>query len=258
MKPEERMALLKELVKIKPGTIDERRRAKALLRSLAQGRDYRKENTPGNVTYHYRNRPAIGRSVVTGKYPTNRKTSNYDISFYSSEMGVHDKPFKGGLKNSKLKALKYMLGQALDKDVPSNNMVNIDATDDRRLKAYERDTKGAFKFKPYSWSREGGHGGSAQSYKNKAGNYQPIVDGKFTKSAGNPGDALRSSLIRAATALEPFYRNVAPIVKKGRVGGADPINAIMIGADVGKWMRDNLKVNTQSSGRGSGRTALND
>ena len=51
-------------------------------------------------------------------------------------------------------------------------------------------------------------GGEAKSYKNKGGNYQPIVDGKFTKSAGNPGDSLRSGLIRAATALEPIYRGI--------------------------------------------------
>ena len=40
------MALLKELVKITPGgTINEQKRAKALLRSLAQGRDRKQVTT---------------------------------------------------------------------------------------------------------------------------------------------------------------------------------------------------------------------
>ena len=155
-----------------------------------------------------------------------------------------------------------MLGQALDKDVPKNNMVKIDATDDRRLKAYTRGTKGAFKFKPYPWQRVGGFesqlpGGTAKSYKNKAGNFQPIVNGKFTKSAKNPGDSLRSSLIRAATATEPTYRAIQRIISLTRPMGANPINAIMTGADIGKWMKNNLDFYPGTSGRGSGRTALN-
>lgn len=257
----QRMALLKEIVRFEGGgTIDERRRAQALLRSLAQNRDLKQHvNYRGNEVYQ-RSRPAVGRSVVTSSAPTpTGKTNTYDISFYGSE-GVQDQPFKGGTRDSKFKALNYMLGQALDKDIPSNNMVKIDATDDRRVSAYTRGTKGALKFQPYAWSREEAPvpGGTAKSYKNKAGNFQPIVEGKFTKSVKNPGDSLRSSLVRAATALEPFYRGVAGTAKSRRIPKADPISAIMTGADIGKWMRDNLKVNQQTSGRGGGRQALND
>ena len=262
MKPEKRMALLKELVKIKPGgTINEQRRARALLRSLAQGRDYSKSETKDGRSYQTRKRPAVGRGVVTTKFSKNARTTDiYDISFYGNN-GVQDQPFKGGLKDSKLKALNYMLGQALDKDVPKNNMIKIDATDDRRVKAYTRGTKGALKFQPFDFNLgelELTTGGTAKSYKNKAGNFQPIVKGKFTKSVPNPGDHLRSGLIRAATAAEPTYRAIQRILSLTRPIGADPINAIMTGADIGKWMRNNLKVNKQSSGRGGGRQALND
>ena len=105
-----------------------------------------------------------------------------------------------------------VFGQALDKDIPKNSTIEIEATDRRRMKAYERDTKGALKFKPFKWRTIRG-GGHATSYKNKAGNFQPIVDGRFTKSAGNPGDTLRSGLIRAANALKPIYRNVPQSAK---------------------------------------------
>lgn len=264
MKPEERMALLKELVKITPGgTIDERRRAKALLRSLAQGRDLRTTKNYKGDTSYIRNRPAVGRTVVTSSAPSKSgKTNNYDISFYGNN-GVQDQPFKGGTKNSKYKALYYMLGQALDRDVPKNNMIKIDATDDRRVTAYTRATKGGLKFEPYPWQRVGEFeaqlpGGRAKTYKNKAGNFQPIVDGKFTRSVPNPGDNLRSSLIRAATALAPIYRGVRATFSSSRARGADPLSAIMTGADIGKWMENNLDFYPGTSGRGGGRKALND
>lgn len=212
MTPEERLALLKEITKInKGGTVDERKRAQALLRSLAQNRDFKIGGQPVRPDY-FRNRPAIGRTVVTsnlGPGPSG-KVNQFDVSFYNNNgTGVSDNPFPGGARNSKYKALYYMLGQALDKDIPNNRMLKIDATDDRRVKAYERGTKGALKFEPYKYSQYSDFetrlpGGTSSTYKNKKGNFQPMIDGKFTKSKPNPADSLRSSLIRAATGGELF------------------------------------------------------
>jgi hypothetical protein len=264
LSPAQRMAMLKELTSFEPGgTINETKRAQALLRSLAQGRDYRlagNDMRPDQI----RTRPAVGRSVLTANLgPTSTgKTTEYDISFFGKR-GVDDQPFAGDSRNSKAKALNYMLGQAMDRDIPNNSMLKIEATDSRRVNAYERGTKGALKFGPFPWSeysefRARIPGGQATSYKNKAGNFQPIVDGKFTKSAKNPGDSLRGGLIRAATALDPIYRGVRGVFSSNRARGVDPISAIMTGADIGTWMQNNLKINKSTSGRGGGRKALND
>lgn len=261
MKPEERMALLKELVKIKTGTINESKRARALLRSL-QGREVL-ETVPSVVG---RGRPAIGRNVITTELRSTGKRPKFDISFFnrpdaSAQGFTQDKPFKGGLKDSKSKALKYMLGTALDKDIPKNSTLKITPTDSRRAKAYQRMTGGALDFnvkkEPNYYGRLRDTFDDGASYKTKKGNFQPIVNNKFTKAKPNPKERLQKPLKEAAVANPEITRTLASTIARIlRIG--NPVNAIMTGADVGTWMRDNLKVNTQTSGRGGGRQALND
>lgn len=264
-----RLAILKELVKVKPGgTIDERRRAKALLRSLSQQRDLKLKPNPRQRGLDNRNndylanfdkirtRPAVGRAVVTSTFKKGPKTNKYDVSFYNYDTGVRDSPFAGGSRNAKFQGLNYMLGNAMDKDIPKNNMIKIQATDGRRVKAYERGTGGGLKFKPYPWEPDTAVGGEATTYKNKKGNFQPMVDGKFTEAKPNPGDRLRSGLIRLATsdtAKKRILKAVPAFTK-----GVPLVNAIMTGADIGEAMRKHLKINKSVSSRGGGRKSLND
>lgn len=248
----DQLATQKAATKVKGGeNINETKRAQALLRSLAQGRD-RRTTSRGDVI---RTRPAIGRSVVTSELPSKNRPK-YDISFFNNnQTGVDDNPFRGGLKDSKSKGLQYMLGTTFKEDIPNNSTIKIDATDGRRVSAYERGTKGAIKFEPYPWMNSTKDGGTSSTYVNKAGNFQPRVDNKFTAAKPNPGDALRQLLINAARAVPDVVRNIKPAT---RVTRYDPLAAIQTGADIGTWMRDNLDVNSQVSGRGGGRKALND
>ena len=259
MTPEERLALQKEINVLKNGTIDERRRAQALLRSLKQGRGVQEVN--GTVV---RGRPAIGRDVVTSDLQSANRPKK-DISFFSQQSintepgfnDLKDKPFKGGLRDSKSKALKYNLGEAFDKDVPNNSTVKITPTDKRRANVYQRQTGGAMQFQTKE-ALPGVEYKEGTSYKTKKGNFQPMIDGKFTKAKPNPADSLRKPLIDAATSDKPNIRQVGPLSRLFRIPGAVPMNAIMMGADIGEWMKDNLDVFGGSSGRGGGRSTLND
>ena len=258
MKPEERQALQKEIRILQNGTIDERRRAKALLRSLKQGRGFKEINGA-----QIRGRPAIGRDVVTTDlgYQSN-KNPKKDISFFNQPSATRrnltdDRPFKGGLKDSKSKALKFNLGEAFDKDVPNNSTVKITPTDSRRANAYQRQTGGAMQFQTKE-ALPGVEYKEGQSYKTNKGNFQPMTDGKFGKAKPNPADGLRKPLIDAASSDKPNIRKVGQLSRLFRIPGAVPMNAIMMGVDIGDWMKDNLDVFGGSSGRGGGRSALND
>jgi len=260
----DRTAALKEITQLKNATIDERRRAQALLRSLSQGRAVLKDTHP-SVTG--RGRPAIGRNVITTEKPSSGTRPAYDISFYNRPDGTHmfteDKPFKGGLKDSKSKALRYNLGDAFDKDIPNKSTVNITPTDSRRAKAYQRMTGGAVDFNiknelNTATGKKRDTFDDAKSWKTNKGNFQPMSDGKFTKAKPNPADALRKPLIDAATSDKPITRQVGTFARFLRLPGAIPFNTIMLGADIGNWMKDNLSPNQSTSGRGGGRSALND
>jgi len=253
----ERMSMLRNFAKQETGTIDERRRAQALLRSLSQGRGVKEVR--GSVI---RGRPAIGRDVMTSDLQTaNRPKKN--IGFYGHpqetrfDSSLSDRPFKGGLKDSKSKALKYNLGEAFDKDVPNNSTVKITPTDSRRANVYQRQTGGAMQFQTKEVF-DGIDYKEGTSYKTKKGNFQPMIDGKFTKARPNPADGLRKPLIDAATSDKPIVRQTGPVARFFRIPGAVPFNSIMMGADIGNWMKDNLDPFGGSSGRGGGRSALND
>jgi len=113
MKPEERMAMLKELVGFQGQSIDERKRAKALLRSLSQGRDKEIRIHKGDITTSFdklkidkRYLPAIGRSVLGSTRSGRRhKTPISTVDFFGPGMSVEDRPFKGGSGDAKSKAL---------------------------------------------------------------------------------------------------------------------------------------------------------
>jgi hypothetical protein len=215
----QRMALLKEINKggIGYNSINETKRAQALLRSLAQGRDV--ERAPSNIKS--RTRPAVNRTVTTtqiGESKSGRPI--YDVSFFNNDgTGVKDKPFKGGIRDSKLKGLNYMLGQAFEKDIKKNSTLKITATDDKRAKAYNRMTKGALQFESWGTPEFELPGADAKTYVNKKGNFQPIVKGKFTKSKPNPGEQLKQHLIKAATASKPIIRKIAKPLKSVQAPG---------------------------------------
>ena len=243
MKPEERLAILKELVKFKPQSINETKRAKALLRSLQQGRGIERRQRVGEftgTTHNMTNRrlPAIGRSVMSNTMTgPNYKTPLSSVDFFSNDnggMGLGNKPFKGGLKDSKSKALKFQLGKFFE-ELPTNSRIKISSTDSRRSNAYDRMTKGALKFQPFEKTLPL-EGGEANSYVTKKGNIQPRVNNKFTKAVPNPAEALQQPLRDAATAVTPVIRRLPALQRFIR---SNPyMSAILMGLDAGQFVRD--------------------
>lgn len=244
MKPEERMAMLKELVGFQGQSIDERKRAKALLRSLSQGRDKEIRIHKGDITTSFdklkidkRYLPAIGRSVLGSTRSGRRhKTPISTVDFFGPGMSVEDRPFKGGSGDAKSKALKYQLGSFFE-EVPSNSRMKLSTSDGRRSNVYTRMTGGAFKFTPF-FENAPQSGGEGSAYINKKGNFQPRIDGKFGKAVPNPADRLKKPLIDAATSATPLIRRLPALQNFLRFHGGPYVQGALAAFDLTNAVTD--------------------
>lgn len=194
-----------------PGTINESRRAQALLRSLPKSI----QSFPGieaNLTTAYS--PAIGRrATLATKAPSGkRKLPTSSINFFSVDpqynpktnryfdtFGTGDKPFMGGLKDVKLQGLLYQLGDLFDK-VPAGSVGGI-GTESQRRKVYQRLTGNALGPEGEAFVRP------------DDGRFQPRDEkGRLGKAVPNPSKRLQAGLPRLAAGS--VVRTAAPYLMK--------------------------------------------
>ena len=201
-----------------PGTINESRRAQALMRSL-----YKSVQTfPGQeATLTTASSPAIGRRATLAVQPNPKgKLATSNINFFSidpqynpagdryfSTFGTGDKPFRGGLKDAKFQGLLSQLGDLFDRMPPGS--VSGVGTESQRKKAYQRFTGNAL-------------GPTGQGFVRPNGQFQPRDEkGRLGKAVPNPSRRLKDGLTRLAygnvvRAAEPYMRqlfNVHPALK---------------------------------------------
>ena len=218
-----------------PGTINQSRRAEALLRGIQ--RRLKVENTP----YSSQRRitlPAIGRNAdmltLNDMTRSGRPISTIAFGFDSNatdrilnspnrgrRAGGMDLPFRYGLSDPKNQALRYILGDFMD-NVPNQSVVSGRGIDRRRRLAYTRYTGGAI-------------GPEGRGYRNAAGNFQGFdANNRFMKSVPNPTNRLQAPLlnsVRAGLEGRPLIQAASPVLR--RVLNVDPrVQALLTVNDV--------------------------
>lgn len=193
-----------------PRTINESRRAQALMRSL-----YKSVQTfPGQeATLTTASSPAIGRRATLTVQPNPKgKLATSNINFFSidpqynpvsdryfSTFGTGDKPFRGNLKDAKFQGLLSQLGDLFDRMPPGS--VSGVGTESQRKKVYQRFTGNAL-------------GPTGQGFVRPNGQIQPRDEkGRLGKAVPNPSRRLKEGLPRLAygnvvRAATPFVKNI--------------------------------------------------
>jgi hypothetical protein len=156
--------------------------------------------------------PAIGRKAGIGTfYESSRKSlstigfdSLYgppeDLNLADPRRNPSDNPFKGGLKDTKLKGLQYLLGALID-EVPAYGTVDGAGLDQRRTNVYNRRTGGAL-------------GPEGRGYRRPDGRFQGFdKNKKFMKAVPSPKARLQAPLLKLANAPDPVYSVAKPLLK---------------------------------------------
>lgn len=203
-----------------PGSINESRRAQALLRNLYRYRDtYTK---PSGTRVTLQSMPAIGRTVRSTETPPifNRKTPTTVIGFTENRNYSHgDAPFRGGLRDAKLQGLLYQLGDIFNR-APSGT-ISGEGIDQQRRNAYNRFTGGVL-------DRVTG-----EAFRRPDGRFMPRDErGRFGTAKPNPGPRLQSGLSRLAAG--DVVRTAAPYAM--RLLNIDPRIQAAVNAD--QMLRD--------------------
>lgn len=222
-----------------PGTINQSRRAEALLRGInrrLQTGSPAVEHTPYSSSRRI-TLPAIGRTadmltlnnMTSGDRPLSTIAFGFDrhtaqrLSDPNRRRGRvgSDMPFRYGLSDPKNQALRYILGNFMD-NVPEKSVISGRGIDRRRRLAYTRYTGGAI-----------GPGG--RGYRNAAGNFQGFdANNRFMKAVPNPTNRLQAPLlnsVRAGLEGRPLYQAASPVLR--RVLNVDPrVQALLTVNDV--------------------------
>lgn len=215
-----------------PGTINESRRALAILRSAESGKFIRSlRNSLGQPMLTRIQQPSVGRNVsLSSLYYTGKNKPSTTLDFFGRNLSLKDDPFgvrvdKNGkvvrlaapnlAQNARYQGLKFNLGQALAM-VPEGSFKGQGTTPGRRA-LYMRGSGGAI-------------GPSGQAFVRPDGNWMPRnLKGQFGKMKPNPAVKLQSGL--RTLAAGNVTRQALPVLK--RVLNVDPrVQAMLQANDV--------------------------
>ena len=173
------------------GTINETRRAKALMRSMDR-RPPRITQLGASIT----DDPAMGIRTVVGVKGLTRF-----YNYGSLRHPYEDKSFPGGFRSAKFQGIGYRLGQQLEA-FPKGKTIKSDPLGGARSSLYERKSAGAIT------PEYPGQMYSTRTLKNRGGNFQPFREGRFGKSipADKVYDAAKGGLQRLAAQDPPVVR----------------------------------------------------
>jgi len=173
------------------GTINETRRAQALQRSMDR-RPPRTTAIGASIT----DDPAIGIRTVVG----NRGLTRF-YNYGSLNHPYEERKFPGGFRSAKFQGIGYRLGQQLEA-FPKGKTIKSDPIGEARSSLYSRKSAGAIT------PEFPGQMFSTRTFKNRGGNFQPFIEGKFGKSipAAKVYDAAKGGLQRLAAADPPIVR----------------------------------------------------
>jgi hypothetical protein len=173
------------------GTINETRRAQALERSMNR-RPPRTTAIGASIT----DDPAIGIRTVVGVGGSTRF-----YNYGSLNHPYEDRKFPGGFRSAKFQGIGYRLGQQLEA-FPKGKTLRSAPLDKARSDLYKRKSAGAI---TPEYPEEMLY---TRTLKNRGGNFQPFLKGKFGKSI--PADkvygAAKGGLQRLAAADPPVVR----------------------------------------------------
>jgi hypothetical protein len=190
-------------VRTTPGTVNETRRAQALLRRFNTNPP-RLSVTGGSNTFDL---PLGTTSGIGG---------GGEIIFSNIHNTFGDRQFPGGLQNAKAQGIGYRLGQHLGiREYPSQ--VSSSPVGRARSNLYRRKTAGAITPEqvnnPYSFQ--------TRTLINRGGNFQPFLEGRFGRSIPrmNVLGAASGGLNRLAAADPPVVRPSVPVTTETEVPG---------------------------------------